>query len=160
MPHFTTKELKRFWSKVDKSGGGDTCWNWTAYCQPTGYGQIGLNGAIKLAHRISYRIAYGDIPDGLCVCHTCDNRKCVNPQHLWLGTHADNMRDRDNKGRGGNVDTRGEKHGRARLTASQVIEIRRRYAAGGIFQYELAKEYGVSRQLIGFIVNRKLWSHI
>jgi hypothetical protein len=87
----------RFFSKVQKT---ETCWIWTAYKNKKGYGQINSDGYnMKKAHRVSYEMHNGNIPDGLIVCHSCDNPSCVNPQHLWLGTDLQNAQDRDTKGR-------------------------------------------------------------
>ena len=89
----------RFWPKVDKAGPDD-CWEWNASRQGTGaYGRIGVNGKVELAHRISYELMHGPIPDGLFVMHRCDNPPCVNPAHLSLGTRRDNMEDSMDKNR-------------------------------------------------------------
>ena len=92
----TTKE--RFWEKVDKSGD---CWKWIAHLLK-GYGRFRLNNKTWSAHRVSWTLHYGEIPEGMCVLHRCDNPGCVNPEHLFLGTRTDNMKDRDQKGRGSN----------------------------------------------------------
>lgn len=94
-------EHERFWMYVGKNSNTD-CWEWTGSKTLTGYGHLNINAKSIYAHRISYELFNGPIPDGLCVCHSCDNPGCVNPSHLWVGTMADNMHDRDAKGRGRN----------------------------------------------------------
>jgi hypothetical protein len=92
---------ERFWERVKKGAG---CWLWTGYRMPNGYGRMGAggwskNGGSLLAHRVSYELHKGSIPDGICVMHSCDNPRCVNPAHLSLGSQADNMADKARKGR-------------------------------------------------------------
>jgi hypothetical protein len=133
------------------------CWEWQGYIDKHGYGKITIDGYPSLAHRASWQSCFGDINDGLLVCHKCDNRKCVNPNHLFLGTPKENSLDMFAKGRAPVVI--GERHGSAKLTENQVIDIRRRYKAGAV-QRTLAKEYGVNPMAINKIVHNKTWRHI
>lgn len=149
---------ERFWSKVDIRGEDD-CWEWTAYLED-GYGKIRIAGKSVLAHRVAYELTKGPIPEGLCVCHRCDNRKCVNPRHLWLGTNADNVADREAKGRNRLPDCKGEAHGNAKLTAEDVLRIRELYDDGGYTQKEIARLFGIARTQVSRIVNGHHWRHV
>lgn len=143
---------ERFESKFTKSDG---CWEWTAGKFWDGYGSFRVAERKQKAHRVAYQLYVGEIPEGLCVCHHCDNRKCVNPAHLFLGTSNENMRDRDNKGRVAS----GEKSGRAKLTEEQVIEARARYK-DGVHIVDLAKEFGVAQSTMSYIVHHLRWTKI
>lgn len=182
MDSHAEKRIAQFWSQVDKSGGMDACWNWTRSCgfpdDPT-YGQYFFGGKKMLTHRFAFQHACGEIPAGMEVCHTCDNPSCCNPRHLFLGTHRDNMQDRQRKGRGGGVNgpvrglqadanpgTRplrkksGSRNGQSKLDEDDVRLIRSVYADGTMSQRQLAAEFGVHASLIGFIVRRKYWQHV
>ena len=148
----TRSVADRFWAKVDR-GRADDCWEWTASLDGKGYGQFfPKTDASVRAHRWSFADTYGPIPDTLCVCHKCDNPKCVNPNHLFLGTHADNMRDMRRKGRHPGPGFAGESHPNVKLTDSQVREIRAGYSGAWGEQTRLAQEYGVHKTLISTIV--------
>jgi hypothetical protein len=121
------------------------CHLWTAYVDRDGYGKFKLKGEQRSAHRVAYALYNGLIPEGMLVCHTCDVPSCVNPEHLFLGTHADNMKDRDEKGRQAK-----------KLTEQQVWEI---FHAAGT-QRDIAKEHGVVQSLVSHIKNKQRWSHI
>ena len=170
MPKVSVED--RFWEKVDKSGD---CWLWTASTKDGQYGCFWMNGRSTFAHRTAWEIHNGPIPDGILVCHTCDTPLCVRPAHLWLGTNADNMRDRDQKGRQAQGDRsgsrlypekfRGENNGRAILTEPQVIDIRERYvkgrgrmAPGNVSA--LADEFGTSTAVIWKAATGRLWAHL
>lgn len=156
---------ERFWEKVQKT---NTCWLWTAsqHVSKLPYGEFwdDKSKKLKLAHRVSYELAYGPIPDGMKVLHECDNARCVRPDHLFLGTQAENVRDMVAKGRRrGGVDTSnqsGEKNKQAKLTAEQVRAMRQRYAANDVYMEQLASEYGISIGHVSVIINRKAWRHV
>ena len=147
-----------FWSKVDKKGPDD-CWEWTAAKNRFGYGQIRISGKTVLAHRASWELANGSIPKGrgyhgTCVLHHCDNKTCVNPKHLFLGTQADNIHDMERKGR--QRHPRGEVHGRSKLSEQNVHEIRSLLKAGQI-QREIASVYDVDETTICNISTGYSW---
>jgi hypothetical protein len=146
-----------FWSMVDKRGPED-CWEWQGFRNPKGYGRVKMNCRSVMAHRVAYELEVGRIPEGLDVCHHCDNRACCNPSHLFTGTHTDNNRDRHLKGR--SAGPKGERHGRNKLTDDLVMEIRRRHLAGGVTFNELGRQYGVTGVMVRFIVTGKNWNHL
>jgi hypothetical protein len=142
---------ERFWEKVDRRGPSD-CWNWTASTDTGGYGIIGRKGVkgMALAHRIAWEFAYGAAGEGMCVLHHCDNPKCCNPYHLWLGSRADNNRDKVQKGR----QVKGRTNGRTKLTEEQVISIREDPRS----ERELGRIYGVQHTAIGMIRRGESWA--
>lgn len=149
---------ERFWARVDV-GGPHECWEWKRPPQYDGYGKFWVWGQSFLAHRVSYRLAFGPIPYGLFVCHRCDNPPCVNPAHLFVGTPTDNARDRQQKGRGKAPYLVGEANGQTRLTDAQVSELRRRYVSGAVTQVQLAREFGVTRKTVGRITGGRTRRH-
>jgi len=151
------EQIKRIRAGVDVRGP-DECWEWLRCRDKYGYGQTSVSKTKLGAHRVIWEITNGPIPPGMCVLHACDNSPCCNPGHLFLGTHADNMKDMAKKGRGRGA--RGEENHNAKLTDEIVLEIRRLYKAGGITQGKIAGKYGVSLPRIHYIVRRKTWRHI
>lgn len=154
----TPAERERFWGKVDRSGSG--CWLFGAHVDHLGYGRFrsaALSSTGFLAHRYSWLLAHGAIPVGLDVCHKCDVRGCVNPAHLFLGTHTDNMQDMLRKGRGNKP--AGERHHAAVLSEEQVREIRRR-RLGGERGVDLAREFGVTPTAVWCIAKGRSWKHV
>jgi hypothetical protein len=139
-------------SKVKITKG---CWTWTAGISAVGYGVFKYLGKSRRAHRFIYELVKGSIGD-LYVCHTCDNRRCVNPEHMFLGTPQDNSTDMVNKER----QNRGEKNPKAKLSKEDIVEIRRKYELGIANQVELAEEYKVRNGHISKIIRKELWSHI
>jgi hypothetical protein len=130
------------------------CWLWTGAMNRDGYGHARRDSKTQLAHRVSYQMHRGPIPEGMCVCHTCDEPSCVNPDHLWLGTHLDNVRDMNAKGR--HHDASGEANGRAKLTIEKVREIRAKLANGQA-RKNIVTEYGISRSSVSLIHLGKIW---
>ena len=152
---------KRFWAKVRKTEG---CWLWVGCRDHHGYGQIargGKYGGHMKAHRASYELSVGPVPDGMHVLHRCDNPSCVRPDHLFLGDHSANMRDMWNKGRGrcDGGGRPGSANGNHRLTEEQVASIIRRHRAGDSSR-KLGAEFGVSKTLVLMIARGDVWKHI
>lgn len=150
---FNSSFKDRFWSKVEMIPFHE-CWEWTASVLGHGYGQLSRDsdGNMIKAHRASYILHFGDIPAGMQVCHKCDNPRCVRPEHLFIGTSQDNHNDQKKKNR----QLRGEDNPPAKLSASQVIEIR----GSKLPTKDISKKYGVSESNIRAILTRKSWKHI
>lgn len=176
MPVTNDRIIEKFFNSIDERESKEKCWNWISGTKNNGYAFIGFgkhkgpNYYHESAHRLSYRMHYGhDIPEGMCVCHKCDNKKCVNPFHLFLGTQMDNMRDKIAKGR----DARGEKHstatklktpkgsqqGQAKLHEKDIpiiLEMRR----DGMLIRQIAEHFHVSKTCISQIFKGSHWSHV
>lgn len=153
-----TPVAERFWKYIIKGENDNDCWKWTAGKKKAGYGTLrDDDGASTGAHRISYKIHFGDIPSGFHVCHRCDNPECCNPVHLWVGTPQQNIDDKINKNRQNS--NAGTCNPRAKLTELDVINIRKKLKSG-YKATELLHEYPVSLGVIGNIKHRRLWKHL
>lgn len=144
-----------FWSRVDKSG---SCWLWTGAKTKSGYGQFRLHGRLWIATRLSYALTFGDIPEGLVICHRCDNPQCVRPEHLFAGTYAENMQDMHQKER--NRQPKGEEHGCAKLSDAQVVELRAKLTGRKGEITEMAKGIGITRKHLGQVLRGNSWRHL
>jgi len=149
------KVINRFWKYVDKTSNPNGCWEWTSSIEKTGYGRFWYKKCITV-HRFSFELHKGNIPQGMIVCHACDNRKCVNPDHLWLGTYSDNSNDCVNKNRHARKGPRGETQGQSKLTIVDIIDIRTKQMTSK----EYAHKYNVHPVHIRNIWSKKLWKHI
>lgn len=159
---FSQELIERFWSRINKT---ESCWLWVG-AKAKGYGVIRLpkSSTTLKAHRVSYAIRFGEVPNGIWVLHRCDNPPCCNPDHLFLGDVRDNVRDMIEKGRGATSEMlsfrqRGEKHSRLKLSEAEVLEIRRRYLEGET-QTGLAAAFNVSQACIWMIIRKKRWSFL
>lgn len=154
--HNSRRDIYERFEEKTVVGAGDGCWEWIGAHTGNGYGNIFYNGHSQHAHRVSWQL-YKDIPVGnLYVCHTCDNRGCVNPDHLFLGTQSDNMRDAANKGR----TTIGERNPKAILKEIQVREICVLWNTHNYTQKEIGLMFNVTRSCIKGIVTGKNWKHL
>lgn len=154
IPKMSPLQVLRFWARVNPEPAG--CWVWSGCVNRTGYGKVGVGYRTYATHRIAYFLYYGEQPADLCVCHKCDNPPCCNPSHLFLGTRRDNLDDMHAKGRRKYDPTPGELNGRAKLTASQVLDIR----ASTLLRSQLAEKYGVGWSAIDRIIKRRSWTHL
>ena len=159
MPAHAPVEV-RFWKYVDK-GEPDECWPWIGSKGRKGYGQIRDRGRTLKAHRVSYAIHHGEVPDGAHVLHHCDNPPCCNPAHLFAGSPADNTADAMTKGRlrFPPAPKPGESNIQARLTEADVVAARRLHRDGCNF-HELARRFGVDRKTIRQAVRGERWRHV
>jgi hypothetical protein len=155
--------IRRFWAKVNKNGPVPShrpelgpCWVWTASLGSHGYGQLSTVNGPETSHRLSWLLHYGSISPGQCVLHHCDNRACIRPDHLFLGSRGDNLVDMKNKKRS----TWGERQWAHKLTESDVQSIRRMYGTGRYLQKALAQLFGVSSPTISDIIRGATWSNL
>lgn len=171
-PALSAKTIARFMRKVDTSGD---CWKWLGAKDEKGYGRFSVGGSHKpdgsrrnsmvAAHRFSYEAHVGPIPKSsgnvrMCVLHRCDNPACVRPDHLFVGTDLDNVRDMDRKGRRVNAQLRGSSHHAAVLTEEKVLEIVRLHRVHGITQAQLSRDFGVCTSTVNHIFTGRLWRHL
>ncbi len=140
----TDKEI-RFDSYVKKIG---KCWIWTGSCTRDGYGQFSVKFKKIAAHRMSYQIYNGDIPEKMCILHSCDNKKCVNPNHLRIGTKKDNRNDADIRGRS----PKGETHGMSKIKDADIFKIKEMYASGCFTQTQISKKFKISQGRVSQLI--------
>ena len=144
---------ERFWSKVDRRGPAD-CWPWLGAVKNNGYGNVFVDGKTRMAHQVAFELSVGSIPLGAYVLHSCDNRRCVNPRHLRLGDHDENMRDMVERRRSSS----GSHRWNAKLSEEEVLAIRA--AAEKLSPFKLAKQLGMPESTIRQIALRKRWIHL
>lgn len=147
--------LEKIESRIISKKG---CWLTDLALSSNGYPHIWINGKTKLVSRVMYESYKGEIPDKMFVCHKCDNPKCVNPDHLFLGTHQDNMNDRNSKNRQSRQ--KGSQNAQSKLNEEQVLEIKRLLAETNLTQKEIGEKYGVDHRTISLIKRGKNWTHV
>lgn len=176
---------ERLWENVDRSGGPDACWKWIGHENVGGYGRLSFHGRKVLAHRLVCELSKGAFDNELCVCHRCDSPSCCNPAHLFIGTHQENMSDRNKKGRQSKGERHsakmtevacrgdahfarrhpermrrtGEQNGRAKLNPCDIKKIFE-LKSEGISNVKISDALGVSDTLVGLILRGKAWAHL
>jgi hypothetical protein len=150
-----SKDIDRFWGKVSK-GSNNECWIWNSAINGSGYGSIKVNHKVFGAHCFSYLLNKGEIPNNLVIRHICNNKLCVNPNHLSIGTAFENVHDTISQGR----NCRGADSKTSKLKESDIIQIRDIYSKTKVSQAKLAKVFGVSKGVICRIITGQDWSHI
>lgn len=153
IPIIPTEKVIRTFNKFVLKGNPDECWLWTGVKNTRGYGKI-YDTESYLVHRVAFVLENGPFDWELDVCHSCDNPPCCNPNHLFLGTALDNMRDRDGKGR--RASPIGEKNGRSKITREEVDRIRLLAYLGVTYEH-IMEEYGICRNSVGMIVRHETW---
>jgi hypothetical protein len=158
LPRIYTKTdpKERFLKKVNKNTDSG-CWLWLGSKRNGGYGHFYDGNKLVATHRFSYELYKGKIENNLLVCHKCDVRNCVNPDHLFLGTHKDNAIDMVNKNRQNNADTSGINNGMVKINEKDVINIRNEYKLGNISAEKLGKKYGISESQTLRIIHKQSW---
>lgn len=150
---FRESVKERFFKKIMKT---ESCWEWTGNRTVAGYGTLSVRKVQNYAHRLSWEFLNGKIPEKMCICHTCDNPGCVNPEHLFLGTKKDNSDDMVSKKR----NKFGSLCAASKLNEYQATEVRRLYSLGGFTYKYLSKRFGVSSSVIRKIIMRHMWKHV
>jgi len=151
---------QRFELYYEEKDGEDACWVWKMEKDEWGYGGIDDNGKFRKAHRVSYELHNGEIPDGALICHTCHNEACVNPEHLYAGTPQSNVDDAIERGTFMESRPKGEEVGTSKLTREEVADIKRRYKDTDVTQGELADEYDMGQTQISRIVRNERWAWV
>ena len=152
----TERQLSKFNSFTDRSGGPDSCWIWNGPRDPSRtYGTIQLKSGRIRTHRLAYFLSFGPVPDGLFVCHKCDNRLCCNPAHLYAGTHEQNMKDM--RSRMSYRPLSGESHPNNRITFQDVLDIKKAYYFEGVNPSSLSKKYKVTGDHIRNVLRGRFW---
>lgn len=143
---------ERFWARITKT---DNCWTWNGATDTSGYGLLEVENKTRAVHRLSWELHYGSIPNGLGVFHKCDNRICIRPSHLFIGTARDNVADRDRKGR----QAIGKRNARTKLMPTQIRQIRELFVKGVSYS-ALGRKFSVDAKTIWCVINGKSWKYV